>query len=410
MTTLLWFTGLLIAALLIEPLATRLRLPFSAALVIVGFIGSECVVALGFDTGLRWHHFSELILEVLLPVLVFESAFNLRTRDVLKNIIPILYLAIPVMVIATFITGGIIYLGIGSATGFPWVVALLTGALLSATDPVAVVALFKKAGAPHQLHIMLEGESLFNDATAIVLFSLLLALTLMPASEITLSGAILEFLRTFTGGILAGVVIGALGMLLMTAFKSAVPRGIATVAGGIVSFYVAEHVLHVSGVMAVLCSGLMMGEINRRRGDAAFPCTLWEFNAYIANALIFLLLGVTITLDMFSERWLAMLIGIAAVLMARILAVYVLLPAIQPLPGVAPVPLVHRSVMLWGGLRGAVTVALALSLPLELEAWYTVQSIAYGVVLFTLFIQAPTMGLLLKHLGLAGFSERARPA
>ena len=394
------FTGLLLAALLVEPLAKRLRLPFSLALVFVGFIGSELYVALGGDTGLRWYHFTELILHVFLPVLVFESAFHLNARELFKHLIPILYLAVPLLVVATFVTGALIYLGIHHPTGFPWLVALLTGALLSATDPVAVVGLFKELGAPRRLHILLEGESLFNDATAIVLFTLLLTLATMPAEAVSMSGAIAAFVRVFLGGIGAGIVVGAVGIALLRLFTASIACAIITVATAVFSVYVAEHVFHFSGVMAVLASGLMMGESNRRRNKDEFTSTLWEFNAYIANALIFLLVGVTITVQMFTSQWLAMVIGIGAVLATRMLIVYALLTPVQWLPGIAPIPLQHRTVMLWGGLRGAVTLALALSLPLELDAWFTVQSIAYGVVLFTLLLQAPSMEPLLRYLKL----------
>lgn len=398
--TILAFSGLLITALLVEPLAARARLPFSVALVTVGFLGSEILVAFGVDTGLRWHHFTGLILEVFLPVLVFESAFNLNARQLLNNVVPILYLAVPLMLIAALLTGTLIYLGIGHPEGFPWVVALLTGALLSATDPVAVTALFKKLCTPPRLRILIEGESLFNDASAIVLFTVLLSLATMPAEAVTLPYAIVEFLRVFFGGISSGAIIGLVGVVLMRLYKRDIPRAIITLASTIFSAYMAEHVFHFSGVMAVLATGLMLGETNRRQGESTFTGTLWEFNAYIANALIFLLVGVTITVQMFSSQWLAMLIGILAAVIARALLMYVLLPPVQWLPGIASLPMAYRTVMFWSALRGAVTLALALSLPLELEAWFTVQSIAYGVVLFTLFLQAPTTEPLLKRLKL----------
>jgi len=174
---------------------------------------------------------------------------------------------------------------------------------------------------------------------------------------------------------------------MMRLLRPAVPRALVTLAGALFSVHLASDVLHVSGVMAGLCAGLLLGAANRRLGGE-FCETLWRLNAYITSALIFVLVGATITVDMFVHNWLAMLIGIGAVLIARALIVYLLLPAADWAPGVAPLPIRLRTALYWGGLRGAATVALALSLPLELEAWWTVQSIAYGVVLFALFVQA----------------------
>lgn len=391
MNTLLIFAGLLFAAMLIEPLARRLRLPFSAALVAAGFAGSELLVAFGVDTGLRWDFFSDLVARMLLPVLVFEAAFRLDARDLLADLIPMLYLAMPLLLVATFVTAAILYFGIGH-TGFPWSVALLTGALLSPTDPVGITSVCRRLGLGARLPTLIEGESLFNDATAIVLFALLLTIATMTGETPGLAVTVLEFIRVFIGGAAAGVAVGALGVLMMRLLQPAVPRALVILGGALFSVHLAGDVLHVSGVMAALSAGLLLGAANRRLGGE-FCETLWRLNAYIASALIFLLVGATITVDMFVHNWLAMLIGIAAVLIARALIVYLLLPAVHWAPGVAPLPIRLRTALYWGGLRGAATVALALSLPLELEAWWTVQSIAYGVVLFALFVQAPSLAL-----------------
>ncbi len=400
---LLVFSALLIAAILAEPVARRLRVPFAAVLIAVGFVGSEVIVALGYDTGLRWYHFHDLILHVFLPVLVFASAFNLKAKTVLKDLLPILFLAVPVMLAVTLLSGGLIFLGIGHP-GFPILAALLAGALLSATDPVSVVALFQRIGAPERLTVLMEGESLFNDATAIVLFTLLLSLALMPAQDVDAAAAAGRFLTVFAGGLLSGLVVGAGGLLLPRVCIGPVTRALATLISALISVQLAEHWLQVSGVVSVLVTGLMLGEANRRRGDSEFSAELWALNAYVANALIFLLMGVTITVAMFTQQWLAMLIGVGAALATRAIAVFVLLPPINRLPTVEPIPSAYWPVLYWGGLRGAVTLALALALPLELEPWWTIQSIAYGVVLFTLFVQAPTMGLLLRRLGLVAKS------
>ncbi|MGD2082725.1 MAG: sodium:proton antiporter, partial [Chromatiales bacterium] len=387
------------------PLAERLRLPFPSLLVILGFAGSEILVAAGVDTGLRADSFHDLIFFIFLPVLIFEAAFHIDARQLLRNLAPILVLAVPGLLLSTLITAALVYYGIAHASGFPWIAALLTGALLSATDPVAVVELFKRLGVPDRLALMVDGESLFNDATAIVLFSLLLHLALSPAAGYNLADAGLRMILVFCGGALVGLVNALVFQLLSRTVREPVLMGLITLLSAYAAFLMAEAVLHVSGVMAVLVTGLVMGRGIRAggadTGGALFVHQLWSMNAFIANALVFLLMGATVTLAMFQERWLAMLIGVGGVLVARAITVFGLTPLAGLLPTVEPIPRSHRPAIYWGGLRGAVTLALALSLPVELDYWWTIQSIAFGVVLFTLFVQAPTMPWMLRRTGLA---------
>ena len=397
MDTLAVVAGLLLLAVLVEPLARRLHLPVSAILVILGFAGSELVIAVGADTGLRWQQFNFLILHVFVPVLVFESAFNANSKVLIQNLGAILLLAIPFMVLAALITGVIVYLGIDHPSGFPWIAALLCGVILSATDPVAVVALFKQLGAPARLTALLEGESLFNDATAIVLF-MLLAQAAVAGTTLSASAAALDITQSLIGGTCAGGAAGLVGVGLYRLFSDSIVRALSTIICAYLAFYAAEHLLSVSGVVAVLITGLILGACHKKYSvDDGFAGEVWELCAYGSNALLFVLAGVTITWQMFSTHWLAMLIGISAITVTRGLLVYGLLPAsLRALP-VDPLPKPYKPVLMWGGLRGAVALALALSLPTELNGWYTVQSIVYGVVLFTLFVQAPAMPALVRR-------------
>ncbi len=398
--TLIFYMALLLAAAVLEPLAQRLRIPFAVVLILLGFGASEWVVSLGFDTGLRWDAFNDLIFFVFLPALIFEAAFNLKLKLLWQNLHIILTLAIPMMLLSAAITGSIIYYAIGHPTGFPWVAALLLGAMLSATDPVAVLALFKQVGAPDRLSVLTDGESLFNDATAVVLFVLLIGLATHPEQELSATRATLEFLRIFFGGVLAGLIVGGLIWLLRRSVSAVVSRGILTLVAAYGSFMFAET-FHVSGVMAALIAGLMLGHMERRLSSAEqlqALHSLWEYKAWIANAVLFLLSGISVQLSMFTDQWLAILIGIAAVLISRAIGIFTFIPLLGKIPGIEPIPRNWTPVLYWGGVRGAVTLALALSLPIELEYWWTVQSVAYGVVLFTLFFQAPTMGPLMNRL------------
>lgn len=393
---------LLALSLIAEPIAARLRLPHSSILVMLGAAAGYLVtLGFGIDTGLRASNFADLIFFVFLPVLIFEAAFKIPLQELKENLGVILFLAIAGMLLTTAISAVLLYLGIGHPTGFPWIAALLAGALLAATDPVAVVAQLKTLGAPERLGVLLEGESLFNDATAIVLFSIFLTLATMPAAEVTFGGAAWNFTVTFLGGILVGAVFGTLCSFAVRRLADGTACAAITVVAAYGSFLIAEGALHVSGVMASLVAGLMLSHAFSTRGDGErnsvdFFCgTL----AYIANGSVFLLMGVTITVSMFSERWLAMLIAIGAVLIARVITTYGGLAAINLLAK-ERIRGSYQTVIVWGGLRGAVTLALALALPVELDYWFTIQSMAFGVVLFTLMVQAPTMPLLLRRSGL----------
>ena len=390
----------LLFAVLTAPLAKRLGIPFSALLVIEGFLGSELIVALGFDLGLRWHHVRDLVSYVLLPVLIFESALNIDARLLFKNLLAIIVLAIPIMLLSTVITATLIYYGIDHPLGFPIIAALLTGAILSATDPVAVLDVFKQIKAPARLSTLVEGESLFNDATVIVLFAVLISLASMDTGEVTGMSAVGTFLLVFFGGMVVGGVVGVVFMLLYKLAGSSFAKSLISIISAYSAFIIAEHFLHVSGVMSVLATGLLISWERCKEVEAsAFVEKLWEFNAYVANILVFLIVGITITLEMFTSHWLAMLLGIVSVLIARALGIFVILPFVTKFAHVEPISRSYQAIIYWGGLRGAVVITLALSIPLELEYWYTVQSIAYGVVLFTLFVQAPTIKMLMKWVG-----------
>jgi CPA1 family monovalent cation:H+ antiporter len=318
----------------------------------------------------------------------------------LRALPAVLILAIPLLVFSAAVTGAILYWTINHPLGFPWLAALLTGALLSATDPGAVMSLLHRLGVPHDLILLLEGESLFNDATAIVLFSLLLGMATMEPQSPGPLEASLEFGRLFLGGLAIGLAVGLIAALLLQGFRRPPYPSIITLMAAYVSYLLAEFALGVSGVMSSLACGLVAGARHRALGSAGQEAveSIWQVLAWIANSAMFLLAGATVTLAMFQHRWLAMLLAIAAVLVTRWLSVLAASWMIRPIPGAGQLDRQARELMIWGGLRGAVTLALALSLPVELEYWWTIQSIAYGVVLFTLFVQAPTLPLVVRRL------------
>lgn len=400
-------------ALLTDPLGRLLRLPHTALLVATGAVGAHVLtIGFGLDLGLRAGSFHDLVFYVFLPLLVFDSAYHLPRQALRGNLGMILFLAVAGMLLTALLSAGLIYWGIGHATGFPWLAALVTGALLAATDPVAVTAQLRAARAPERLAVLLEGESLFNDATAIVLFGLFLSLATSPAME---AGAVADaaaanagaaaaagqFLQVFLGGLLFGTVTGVFGAITLRLLRAEVSHALLLLTVAYGTYLLAERILHVSGIMAVLAAGLLSARATRNNVAAAagreIGFTLGTL-AYAASGCVFLLAGITVTGAMFTERWLAMLIAIGAVLVARWMVIFGGI-GLSNLGAAVPVPLTHQSILAWGGLRGAVTLALALALPTTLDAWWTIQAMAYGVVLFTLFVQAPTMPMLIRASG-----------
>lgn len=397
---LIMFLIMLMLAALLRPLASRLQLPYSLVLVFAGFIGSEVITSLGYDTGLRWQHFQLLVFYIFLPVLIFEAALHIDAKRLCKKLLPILLLSTPLMLLATAVSAVFLYYGIGYPNHYPILAALLTGALLSATDPAAVISLLKQAGVSEDLILLMEGESLFNDASAIMMFGLISSLLLMPEGVFSFSYASLSFAKIFFGGIALGVAVLAILGACFYLVKDSFSRMVFMLSGAYAGYVIAESVLHVSGVMCVLVTGVGFGELIRRYSRDEQKIRLsnhWLFAGELSSAMIFLLLGVTVTLAMFQQQWLAMLLGIAAVLIARGVGLVIIGPLINVIPGTR-LNWKEHCIIYWGGLRGAVTIALALSLPLELDAWFTIQSIAYGVVMFSLCVQATSTPWLLAML------------
>lgn len=392
---------LLILALIAHPISTLVRLPYTSVLVITGFVVSEIIVFFGVDTGIRADNYQSLVFYVFIPVLVFDSAFKISKSQLWADLFPILFLAIVGMLMTCALTAVGLYYGIGHASGFPWIAAFITGAILAATDPVAVVDKLKELRAPDRLNILLEGESLFNDASAIVLFALFLSVATATSKVDSVNDVLWWFTVVFIGGAVTGAVIGLIAGWLDQFLKSNVMSGMLTLVVAYGSFVVAEQ-LHVSGVMSTLMAALAMSVLVHNKKSCASSADnahLWSMLQHVANTMVFLIVGVVITLNMFEQRWLAMLIAIGAVIIARAISVYGGLSLIGIFQK-QPVNAQYQTVIVWGGLRGAVTLALALSLPTTLDYWWTIQSIAFGVVIFTLFVQAPSMRLLTNRLGI----------
>ena len=399
---------LLLVAAVTTMISKRIdKLPLTILLVFVGI----AISAFGHDVpGLSilsgFHLTPELVLFVFIPTLIFESAFNLDARQVSANIWPILTLAIPGLLISTGIIGFIFSM----LTPFDLLVSLLLGAILSATDPVAVIAIFKQLGVPERLTILVEGESLFNDATSLVLATILIGLVAAGgfSSDVFLSGTG-EFLVVFFGGVLVGWILALMAGYTLSGIESdpAIEITMTTILAYF-SFVIAEHVFHVSGIMAVVAAGIIMGSSwgkSKISPDSAeFMEHFWEYLAYVANALIFLMVGLQIDLVVLWDSIDLIAIVVFAMLVSRAIVVFGVVPLLGKLPGSEAIGMPFRMVMYWGGLRGAIALAIVLSLP-PFDYKDTLISLVMGAVLFTLVVQGLSIERLVKFFGLDELSK-----
>ena len=392
---------LLVAAL--TTIASRKipKVPLTIALVFVGIaIAAFAGQVPGLAIVAEFELTPELVLFVFIPTLIFESAFNLNARQVARNIWPILTMAVPGLLLSTAIIGILV----AWLSEFGILVALLLGAILSATDPVAVIAIFRQLGVPERLTILIEGESLFNDATSLVLATLLVGI--VAAGEFTpatVGEGVVEFFVVFLGGVLVGWGLALVAGYTLGRIESdpSVEITVTTILAYF-SFIIAEHAFHVSGIMAVVAAGMTMGSWGRSKispSTETFMEHFWEYLSYLANALIFLMVGLQIHLGVLWESIDLIACVVFAMLVSRLVVVFGLVPIVGRLPGAQAIGRGYSIVMYWGGLRGAVALAIVLSLP-ENEYKDLLVAAVMGAVLFTLVVQGLSIEALVRWLGL----------
>ena len=393
---------LMLVAALVRGGAEKLGVPVSVLLFVTGLLlsalGELSPGALGAVSELSIS--SELVLFVFLPTLIFESAMHFEVSSLRRNLGPILLLAIPGLLLSTLAVG----LLVSWVSSIAFTTALLLGAILSATDPVAVLSIFQKLGAPKRLNTLVEGESLFNDATSLVLSKILAAAVVGGVMNFTdYVAGVGSFFYVFLGGAAVGAVLGFLALLLLSFFSTDSPITITvTTILAYLSFLTAEHLLGVSGVIATLGAGLLFGArgwIKLPKGVRNYVEQFWSYVAFLANALLFLLMGMQIDLaTLISARWILLTL-VLAMLLARGLVVFGLLPVHDLLRPSESIAGSYKLVLLWGGLRGAVPIAIVLGLP-ETVGNPLLVSLVFGAVLFTLLVHGLTIEPLVRLLRL----------
>lgn len=381
-------TVLLLIAAVVAILTKRLHLPYSAGLVAAGIALASSPFAS------RIVFTRELIYTGLLPPLLFEAAYHIHWNHLRRD-------ALVVGVLATL---GVILSGMATATGmhflsgWPWMAALIFGALIAATDPVSVISTFREARVLGRLPLLIESESLLNDGTAAVAFGVLAAIA--AGHQVSAAGVVLQIVKSIGGGVICGAAVGIGSLLLTGRTDDHLVEITFTTIAAYGSFLLADS-LGMSGVLATITAGLVMRNFKKidgitPRGKEAIE-SFWEYAAFMSNSMVFLIIGTEQSRQNFVPIWLLAITGVAVVLLGRAIAVSSCCAVFSR--SKLRVPARHQLVLFWGGLRGALALALALGLPADLPLRNQIVSVSFAVVAFSIFVEGLTIAPLLRRIG-----------
>ncbi|MGC2185090.1 MAG: Na+/H+ antiporter [Terriglobales bacterium] len=396
-STIEFLIWLLIAASLIAVLAARLRVPYTVALVVGGLLlGSFHLPVLQrlFSHSPDWLT-PDVSLIIFLPALLFEGSLKIQLRQLRENLAPIFLLATVGVFAATLICGFAVHY----ALGIPVLVALVFGSIVAATDPISVLAIFKDMAVDKRLSITVEGESLFNDGTAVVLYGILFGA--VASSHLQITAGIRDFVVDVAGGAAVGLVLGyVFSQLTHRVDDPGIEITLTTILA--YSSYLLAQSLHLSGVIATVGAGLMVGNFGVRTGMSSRTrialWSFWEYASFLINSILFLLIGLQVRMGDLLQMWRGILLTIAAVLAGRMLTVYGLVPVSNLFS--AKIPLRWQHIMVWGGMRGALSLALVLSIGTSFPYRAQLLTMTFGVVAFTIVVQGITMKPLIRLLGI----------
>lgn len=417
-------------------LAGRIKVPYTVLLVAVGtFILVPLSKTHGFSFLNDFHFTPELLFYIFLPILLFESAYNMNIRHVMENIRSITLLAVVSLFIsATLIGVGLYYIFPLIGIEVPLIVTLIFGALISATDPVAVLALFKDFGAPRRLSLIFEGESIFNDGTAVTLFLIVLGVALEGYHGAESIGAGLGmFAFMVVGGIFAGLFAGgifakAIGYAQKSEFVQITLTVVLAHLTFIITDYISENLvifgfhIHLSAIIATTIASMVFGNYGRAKISPKaeeFVEKFWGQFAFFANSLIFILIGLifaTLPFDVIDFTF-PVVIAILVVAAARALSIYPVIGILNKTKSESHIPRTWTHLLAWGSLRGALAVTMVLLIPdtLTVPGWiYSfspkefILALTIGCIFATLFIKATTINWLMQKLKIGDFTEREK--
>jgi CPA1 family monovalent cation:H+ antiporter len=391
---LLLLVALLVALPLIALVATRLRLQYTVVMVVVGLAVSAVPL-----TGHAIEVAPEIAVTLLLPGLVFEAAYRLDGNELRRSFGGVALLAVP----GVLVTAAVVAVVLNVATGLSLQSSFLVGAIVSATDPVAVVATMRQLRAPSRLVTLIDAESLFNDGTAVLVYAIALSAL---SGGVSLTAGALSFVVGIAASVAIGAVVGYLCAWLAGRTEDYLIELTLTLLAAYGTYVVAD-VVHQSGIIAVVVAGIVIGTFRHEtlftaRAREAID-TVWEFLAFVLTGVAFLLIGIAISLDVLPDSAIYIAWGVAAVLVGRAIVIYGLLGGSSVIAhrlGLAPViPVGWLHVINWTGLRGAVAMALVLSLPSDLPDRLLLQGTTFGIVLFTVLVQGTTAARVIRLAG-----------
>lgn len=396
------FFGLFFFAIsLLQFISQKISFPYTVILLLFGFLAQYISGALGIET-----HISlapDFIFYILLPLLLFDSAMRINFHQFRLHFKTITFMTTFGLLLSMFIVGAVTAI----VAGVPFSTALLFGAIISATDPIAVVAIFKSLRAPKRLVLLAEGESMFNDATAVIVFRALSA-SVVGASLFSTADVFLNlgnFLYVFIGSMVFGFIAGYVATRLLKKIDNDhVIEATITVSLALSVFIVAEHFLYLSGVIATVLAAVVMGNFGRTaisRGVIHFIDSLWEYIAFIAISLVFFFSTYTLDLMFFFTNPLSLLLVAVGTVVARAVSVYASFAITNTFvlfKREPNVPISWQHVLNWGGLRGVVPLVLVYSMPDSFVYKSELVNFTMAAFLFTLFINGTTIKKLLMGL------------
>jgi monovalent cation:H+ antiporter, CPA1 family len=401
--TTIFIGGFLTVAALVHTWSTYSHVPYTVALLVIGFLAQLIGSLTGYQPDVSLS--PDLIYYLLLPMLLFEAAMHLQMHQFRLQFKTITLLATFGVLVSVAVVSTLLPLMLG----IPFEAALLFGVLISATDPIAVLALFKTLGAPKRLAMLADGESMFNDATAVILFRLVAAIVVGGSvfNETTVVDGLLGFGYVFVGSIIAGAVVGYLiSAVIEVIDNDAMVETTLTVGAALLSFGAMEHFLGLSGVISAVSAGIVVGNFGPSRFSAhvvEFVEKFWEYLSFIVISLVFFFSAYGIDTAPFVTQPPVWLVAVLVVLIARAASVYVSFAISNRLPMFKDEPNVPASwqhVLVWAGLRGVIPLVLVFSLPETYAYRDILLQFTLGTFIFTVFVNGLTIEGLLKRLRL----------
>lgn len=389
---------LLLIATIVALVTQSLRIPYVTGLVLAGLPITELWSRrIGLDP--------VLVLNLFLPILIFEAAINTDIRRLRSTFKPIALLAGPGSIFSSAIIATLLKFGLG----LDWISACLVGVILANTDTVSMIAVFKEIRVPSRLTTIVEGETLFNDAAALVSFNLLLVV--YATGSLTAVQGIREVLLVAIGGAMVGAVLGYLCLPIFVRLQDPLSSLLLTVALALGTFQIGQS-LGVSGAVSVVVAGLIFGNLGLSRSSSASErialLSFWNYASFGVNTFIFLLIGIEINIETLWKIAPAILFVILAYQLGRILSVYLLLAGLRWFD--RPIPLVWQHVLFLGNIKGSLSMALALSIPLTVTYRSDIIALVFGAVLFSLVGQGLSLPWMVKRLKIARISDTLQQA